>query len=207
MDNDLPSELPVVAVRDVGGLAMVRSADYQRAVRVIVQLKERIAALEVEVLKARVAATNADRTAELAEKDKRIAALEDESKAMKFELAGPPRQRLHFYHQQKQHIAALEAYKADYPPDFIEKLQQDIDERNVSIAALEAEVKEVVNVASSNRNYQELLGGYIEGVNEARREGARDMHARIMAEIIEGKGDDQSILDRVRAIGGEVDGG
>jgi len=44
----------------------------------------RIAELEAEVLKARVRATNADRTAELAEKDKHIAALEAEVAALRW---------------------------------------------------------------------------------------------------------------------------
>ena len=81
------------------------------------------------------------------------------------------------------------------------------------IAALEAEVKEVVNVASSNRNYQELLGGYIEGVNEARREGARKERKRIREALFpKGRvytaamaGCVRAMKDKFAALGGEVD--
>jgi len=44
------------------------------------------------------------------------------------------------------------------------------------IAALEAEVA----IASVNKDYQELLSGYVEGVAKARREGAREERLRVI---------------------------
>lgn len=41
-----------------------------------------------------------------------------------------------------ERVAKLEAYHQDYPPDYVEKLQQDIDERNVKIRDLEIELRD-----------------------------------------------------------------